>query len=80
MEADTRVRFLTGKVLLASPNMLDPRFFEAVIFLCSHSDEGAMGIMINKPAMNFNFTQLIKRLGVRKRIPLKTRKYMLEGQ
>ena len=64
MEADTRVRFLTGKVLLASPNMLDPRFFEAVIFLCSHSDEGAMGIMINKPAMNFNFTQLIKRLGV----------------
>ena len=64
MEADPTAPFLTGKVLLATPGMLDPRFFEAVIFICSHTKEGAMGIMVNKPAMNFNFTQLLKRLGI----------------
>ena len=64
MEAKPDAQFLTGKVLLASPGMLDPRFFEAVIFLCSHTEHGAMGIMVNKPAMNLNFTQLLQRLGV----------------
>ena len=64
MEAEPKITFLTGKVLLASPSMMDPRFFEAVIFLCSHSKDGAMGIMVNKPAMNLNFTQLLQRLGV----------------
>ena len=64
MEEDPIEPFLTGKVLLATPGMLDPRFFEAVIFVCSHTKEGAMGIMVNKPAMNFNFTQLLRRLGI----------------
>lgn len=63
MEADATDTFYSGKILLASPSMLDPRFFESVIFLCSHNQEGAMGIMVNKPAMNFNFGQLLKRLG-----------------
>ena len=64
MEAEPNAPFLTGKVLVASPGMLDPRFFEAVIFLCSHTSDGAMGIMVNKPAMNLNFNQLLQRLGI----------------
>ena len=47
MEAEPKISSLTGKVLLASPSMIDPRFFEAVIFLSSHSKDGAMGIMVN---------------------------------
>ena len=41
---------LTGQLLIAMPDMKDPRFAQAVIYLCSHSDEGAMGLIINKPA------------------------------
>ncbi len=40
---------LTGSFLLSTPRMPDPRFAEQVIYICSHSTEGAMGIAINKP-------------------------------
>lgn len=40
---------LTGKVLVAMPGMRDPRFARAVILVCAHSAEGAMGLMVNKP-------------------------------
>lgn len=39
---------LTGKLLVAMPTMPDPRFAHSVIFMCAHSEEGAMGIMVNK--------------------------------
>ena len=64
MKAEPNPPFLTGKVLIATPGMLDPRFFEAVIFLCSHTSDGAMGIMVNKPAINLNFNQLLHRLSI----------------
>ena len=41
---------LAGKVLIAMPGMGDPRFDQSVIYLCAHSDEGAMGLIVNKPA------------------------------
>jgi putative transcriptional regulator len=40
---------LTGSFLLSTPQMPDPRFAEQVIYICSHSHEGAMGIAVNKP-------------------------------
>jgi len=39
---------LTGKLLVAMPGIGDPRFKNAVIYLCAHSAEGAMGLVINK--------------------------------
>ncbi|SDE25232.1 YqgE/AlgH family protein [Ruegeria marina] len=41
---------LTGKLLIAMPGMGDPRFDRAVIFMCSHGEDGAMGLIVNKPA------------------------------
>jgi putative transcriptional regulator len=41
---------LAGKVLIAMPGMGDPRFDKSIIYLCAHSDEGAMGLIVNKPA------------------------------
>ena len=41
---------LAGKILIAMPGMGDPRFDQSVIYLCAHSDEGAMGLIVNKPA------------------------------
>lgn len=55
---------LTGKLLIAMPEMGDPRFSSAVIFMCSHSDNGAMGLTINKPSKNYKFTDLLKQLKI----------------
>ena len=53
---------LTGKLLIAMPGMGDPRFEHSVVFLCSHSDEGAMGLIVNKPARDVRFFDLLEQL------------------
>jgi len=40
---------LSGNFLISTPQMPDPRFQEQVIYLCAHSDEGAMGLVVNNP-------------------------------
>lgn len=40
---------LSGHLLLAMPNMLDPNFAGAVVYVCEHSSKGAMGLVINRP-------------------------------
>lgn len=55
---------LSGKILIAMPGMGDPRFDHSVVFICAHSDEGAMGIIINKPAHDLTFRALMKQLGI----------------
>ena len=55
---------LSGKLLIAMPGMADPRFEHSVIYLCAHSDEGAMGLVINKPAPDLSFGQLLDQLGI----------------
>ena len=52
--------FYGGYLLIATPNMMDERFRESVIFMFSHSLEGAMGIIINKPVSNFSVFDLLK--------------------
>ena len=42
--------YLDGQVLIAMPGMLDERFARSVIYVCAHSPEGAMGIVLNKIA------------------------------
>ena len=54
--------YLDGKLLIAMPGIGDPRFERSVIFLCAHSPEGAMGIVINKVAQNITFPDLLGRL------------------
>ncbi len=54
--------FLEGKLLIALPSMNDPRFEKSVIFVCAHSVEGAMGIMINKPVAGLSFQDLLRKL------------------
>lgn len=54
--------FLEGKLLIALPGMNDPRFEKSVIFMCAHSVEGAMGIMINKPVTGLSFQDLLRKL------------------
>ena len=55
---------LSGKLLIAMPGMGDPRFDHSVIFLCAHSPEGAMGLIVNKPAPDLTFDTLADQLGI----------------
>jgi putative transcriptional regulator len=56
--------YLDGQILVAMPTIRDERFARAVIYLCAHSDEGAMGIVINQPAQNIKFRDLLVQLDV----------------
>jgi len=56
--------FLEGKLLIALPGMSDPRFEKSVIFMCAHSAEGAMGLIVNKPIEGLNFQDLVKNLDI----------------
>ena len=55
---------LTGKLLIAMPGMGDPRFDHSVVYMCAHTDEGAMGLIINKPVNDVTVTDLMKQLEV----------------
>jgi putative transcriptional regulator len=57
--------FLLGKLLVALPGMPDKRFEKSVIFICSHSEQGAMGLIVNKPIEGLSFRELVERLDVR---------------
>ena len=55
---------LTGKLLVAMPGLSDPRFDHSVILICSHGDEGAMGLILNKPLRELNFPDLLDQLDI----------------
>jgi len=40
---------VSGRLLLATPDLLDPNFYRAVVLICSHDDEGAFGLILNRP-------------------------------
>jgi putative transcriptional regulator len=56
--------FLDGQMLVAMPGMGDNRFARAVIYLCAHSEDGAMGIIVNQPASKVSFPELLVQLEV----------------
>src|SRR3954469_21858432 len=56
--------YLDGQMLIAMPTMRDERFTRSVIYICAHSSEGAMGIVVNQPAPNINFPDLLVQLEV----------------
>src|SRR4030081_1361319 len=56
--------YLDGRLLIAMPVMGDPRFERSVIYMCAHSSEGAMGIIVNRPAGSIDFTGLLVQLDI----------------
>ncbi|MDB5511567.1 MAG: YqgE/AlgH family protein [Enterovirga sp.] len=56
--------YLDGQMLVAMPGMTDERFHRTVIYVCAHSAEGAMGIVMNKPAADLSFSDLLVQLDV----------------
>ena len=56
--------YLDGRLLIAMPIMDDERFSRSVIYLCAHSSEGAMGIMVNCAAGSIDFPGLLVQLNI----------------
>jgi len=60
--------YLDGQLLVAMPVMEDPRFAHSVIYICAHSSEGAMGIVVNHPAGTIDFPELLVQLDIIKKV------------
>ena len=60
----SRPGYLDGQLLLAMPTMADNRFARSVIYVCAHSQDGAMGIIVNQPAKKVSFSELLVQLEV----------------
>lgn len=56
--------YLDGQCLIAMPGMRDERFQRSVVYLCAHSDDGAMGLIINKRARDVDFAELLVQLDI----------------
>lgn len=56
--------YLTGKLLVAMPQMGDPRFHKAVIFICAHDVNGAMGLVINHTLPGLELSELLSQLHI----------------
>ena len=57
-------QYLTGQLLVAMPNMQDPRFAKTVIYMCAHNSDGAMGLVINRLIDSLSFPDLLAQLGI----------------
>lgn len=60
----TKSPYLDGQLLVAMPGMTDARFERSVIYMCAHSEQGAMGIIINKTAPMMRFGDLVAQLDI----------------
>jgi putative transcriptional regulator len=60
----TGAEFLDGQILIAMPGMQDPRFHRSLVYLCAHSHDGAMGIIVNKRADDLKLKDLFGKLGI----------------
>ena len=54
--------YVTGQLLIAMPGMRDERFAKSVIYMCAHSEEGAMGLVLNQRLDSLTFAELISQL------------------
>ncbi len=63
--------FYEGSLLISTPGILDPRFYKTVIYMISHNEKGAMGLIINKPMKELDFHEIVTGIsskGVQKKV------------
>jgi putative transcriptional regulator len=65
----SEVGYLAGQFLVAMPGMMDPRFHRAVIYMCAHTAESAMGLVVNKPMQDLKFADILENLNIKPRQP-----------
>jgi len=55
---------LTGQVLIAMPGLDDPEFDHSVVYICAHGEDGAMGLIVNRPLPKPSFPDLLRQLNI----------------
>lgn len=61
---DTSSGYMTGQLLVAMPQMQDPRFERSVIYVCAHTSDGAMGLVLNKLMDSLTFDDMLSQLDI----------------
>ncbi|MGE0714333.1 MAG: YqgE/AlgH family protein [Alphaproteobacteria bacterium] len=61
---DANSGYMTGRLLVAMPTIGDPRFEKTVIYMCAHSEEGAMGLVVNRLLGQMTVSELMKQLSL----------------
>ena len=69
---------LTGHLLIAMPTMLDPNFERTVTYICEHSEQGALGLIINRP-MDMDFGDVLEQLSLTATSPQHAHRPILQG-
>lgn len=62
--------FFSGQLLIAMPGISDPRFERALILVCAHDEQHAMGVAVNRPVEGLTFPELLTRLEIKSTIVL----------
>jgi putative transcriptional regulator len=70
LNPDRAADFLTGRALIAMPGIEDPRFERAVVLICMHNADHAMGLVLNRPVEGLTVPSLLEQLGVASEINL----------
>lgn len=70
---------LTGKLLISTPAMADPRFEHSVIYLCAYSNEGAFGLVLNRPAPRLKMADVMEQLGIEGAAPIGNHHVLIGG-
>ena len=63
-DLDDTENYMSGHLLVAMPSMEDPRFARTVIYLCAHSAEGAMGLVVNQVLDSLSLPDLLDQLDI----------------
>ncbi|MEE8123872.1 MAG: YqgE/AlgH family protein, partial [Alphaproteobacteria bacterium] len=61
---ESQAGYFTGQLLIAMPQMNDPRFAHAVVYVCAHTDDGAMGLVVNRQIETLTFPDLLRQLNI----------------
>jgi putative transcriptional regulator len=71
--------YLSGRMLIAAPNMGDPRFARSLIYVCGHSDEQTMGLVINHPLEGLRLPDVLEQLDIKSDIHVPDRPVLYGG-
>ena len=71
--------YLSGQMLIAMPGMTDPRFEKAVIYICAHNEDGAMGLVVNRLIKSMTFPEMLKQLDIEPNEPEDVIRVLLGG-
>lgn len=61
---ETTSGYIAGKCLVAMPGMTDPNFARSVVYVCAHTAEGAMGLVVNRALAQLSFPDILEQLGI----------------